>query len=617
MAFRHKILLALYIVLSIPGHATLGQGLAIRTYHDQNQTILKEIFFISDSTSAELNGPYKSYYINGKLEKQGFYKHNQPDSLWIFYFENGGIKMQGTLKNGMNHGLWQYYFENGNLNMTGIIIDAFKEGNWKYYYENGNLKSEGNFLNDKREGIWNYFYEEGQLKAQAFYEKDSGKYTEFYASGKIKAEGINSQGTSHGPWIFFYENGQTMAKGNFDQGRRTGPWIYFFENGEKSAEGQYDAGEKEGKWVHYHENGQISSEGAIKEGKKEGYWKFFNRNGTFNAEGVFVRDDGKYKEYYESGKLKTDGNIKNGKNHGKWKYYYENGSLEGECDFVDGDGEYTGYHPDGTIKMKGRIANGANVGIWELYEGDGTLAGYYRPYYEDNKPVYKLVDKGDSEKRGNTKPAYKFKSYKSRYFDPVINEYNGFILSTNPFSMFFGELPILLEYYIEERLGYELQIGMIRNPFFTKAETIDVNKVFDRGFNIALKQKFYHPEGKFGMFYFGHEVRLTSLNHYANVIDSTVTDLGIVYQAHRIQTKETRFEYAFFVGDRWMHLFGERYKNNYNGFTIDAFVGFGFGYRLYQEKYAHKPEYDAVFNDLNTSKFAITPRLGVTFGFIF
>ncbi len=617
MASRHSIIFALFLVTSCPFQHAAGQGVVVRTFHDQNQSVPKEVYFISDSLSAILNGPYKSYYINGKLEKQGFYKNNLPDSLWTFYYEQGGVKMSGALKDGVNHGLWQYYFENGNLNMAGMIIDAGREENWKYYYENGNIKSEGQYLKDKKNGIWNYFYEDGPLKAQAYFENNSGKYTEFYPNGKVKAEGINSNGASDKAWVFYYENGKTMAIGNYEKGKRVGPWIFYHENGVKSAEGSYEQGAQEGNWLHFHENGEISSEGSIKDGKKEGYWKFFNKNGVFNADGVFTKDDGKYKEYYESGKIKVEGSIKNGKNHGKWKYYYENGSPEGECEFVNGTGEYTGYHPDGSKKMKGKIANGVNVGIWELYEQDGRLAGYYRPYYEDDKPVYKLVEKDVSDKAGNTKPAYKYKTYKSRYFDPVINEYNGWIISTNPLSMFLGELPFSLEYYAEERLGYEFQISILRDPFFTSADNVNLNKVFDRGFSVALKQKLYHPEGKLGMFYFGHEVRLTSLNHYANVIDSTFSETNIVYQTNRIQSKETRFEYAMFIGDRWMRLFGERSKNNYTGFTIDAFIGFGFGYRLYQEKYANKPEYDAVFKDLNTSKFALTPRLGISFGFIF
>ena len=613
MDFLHKIIVCIGFATCLANHS-YAQAIEIRTFHDEDKVLIKEIYFIDDSTTTRLTGPYKSYYINGTLEKEGFYKDNYPDSLWSYYYESGQIKMRGLLKDGSNHGLWEYYFENGKINMAGMIIDAKREDTWKYYYENGNLKSQGNYKESIKHGIWNYFYEEGELKAQAFYEDEKGIYKEFYNNGKIKAEGINIDGQSDSTWIYYHENGTIKAVGDYRLGKRIGSWFYYHDNETLSAEGNFVDGEKEGKWIYYHENGEVSSEGALREGKKEGYWKIFGENGAFKAEGVFDQNDGKYTEYYETGKIKAEGGIINGKNHGFWMYYYEDGTKEGECEYTNGDGEYTGYYKDGSIKMKGEIKDGVNVGLWELYKGDGSLAGYYRPYYEDSKPIYKLVENEKKPQRGNyLKPAYKYKSYKSRYFDPVINEYTGRIIATNPFATFVGQLPISFEYYFEERLGFEILATWLSDPFYTSSEHVEVNKVYDRGFNIALKQKFYHPEGRFGMFYFGHEVRLTSLKHYANVIDS----VSVQHKQITINTQETKFEYALFVGDRWMKLSGERYNNNSTGITIDAFIGFGFGYRLYEKKYPNNPEYDQIFKNVNDSKFVISPRLGLNIGFVF
>ena len=612
MDFLKKIIVYIGFVFCLANHS-YSQPIEIKTFHDENKVFVKEVYFIDDSTSAQLTGLYKSFFINGTLESKGFYKNNIPDSIWTYYYESGQIKMKGMLKNGSNHGLWEYYFENGKINMAGMIIDSKREDTWRYYYENGGLKSQGDYKESRKNGIWNYFYEEGELKAQVFYSGDKGKYKEFFNNEMIKSEGLIVNGQSDSTWVYYHENGKIEAIGDYNLGKRVGPWIYYHENEAISAEGQYLDGEKGGKWIYYHENGEISSEGAVREGKREGYWKIFNENGVLNADGVFEQNNGKYTEYYESGKVKAEGNLLNGKNHGLWIFYYEDGSKEGECQYNNGEGEYIAYYKKGGIKMKGNVRDGINIGLWELYNGDGSLAGYYRPYYEDNMPIYKLVEKKTPQRGNYIKPAYKFKSYKSRYFDPVINEYKGIILSTNPLAPIFGGLPISFEYYIEERLGYEILVTILRDPFFTSSENIELNKVYDKGFNIALKQKFYHPEGKLGMFYFGHEVRLTSLNHYANVIDSIST----TPERLKINSHETQFEYALFVGDRWMQLYGERYNSNSLGFTIDAFIGFGFGYRLYEKKYPNNPEYDQIFNNINDSKFVISPRIGITLGLVF
>ena len=602
-------------MLLIAGLQCFAQPVEVKTYYDDAQTILKEIFYIDNPSTARLTGPYRSYYINGTLEKEGFYKNNYPDSLWHYYYEGGALKMKGMLKNGTNHGLWEYYYENGNLRMAGMIINSKREGTWKFYFENGQLKSQGDYKNGRRTGIWNFFYEDGKLKAQTFYDKNGrGRYKEFYNSGELKAEGININGKSDSTWVFYHENGKLKAVGDYQEGKRDGLWIFYHNNGKKSAEGSYVAGSKDGKWIYYHTNGEVSSEGALREGKKEGYWKFFGEDGKFKAEGIFEKDDGKYTEYYESGKIKAEGNIVDGKKDGVWIYYYEDGSKEGECHYLQDKGEYTGYYPDGTLKMKGKIEDGVNVGLWELYDGEGNLAGYYRPYYEDNKPIYKLVEKPPVRRGDYVKPAYKYKSYKSRYFDAVINEYKGIILSTGPLAPLFNQLPFTVEYYIQERLGYELQLGLLRKPFFKSSKNVTPGQIYNRGFYVSLRQKFYNPEGSFGMFYFGHEVRITPIRHFANVVDSTAISPGETFQ---INSSETRFEYAFFIGDRWMQLFGERHNNKSRGFTIDAYIGVGFGYRLSEKKYPANPQYDEIFKDLNDSKFVISPRLGLNIGFVF
>ena len=603
----------LWATLMIP-HVVTGQGIEIYTYFDEAKSKPKEHYYIKDSISAQLNGPYESFYSSGNVASKGFYKTNIPDSLWQYYYENGHLKMEGLLKNGQNFGNWKYYFENGNLNMQGPIFGSTRQGTWEYYFENGILKSEGGYIDNKKNGIWNYYYEDGTHKAQAYYIKDAGWYKEFYHSGKLKAEGKNVESKSDSTWVFYYEDGNLQAEGNYNNGVRDGNWIFFYENGSKSAEGAYVNGTKDGKWTFFHENGNISSEGALQNNQKEGYWKIFNENGDFTAEGVFKNNDGQYTEYYESGKLKAQGNLKKGENDGQWFYYYEDGSLEGECLFDQGTGDYTGYYSDGTIKMKGKIEDGVNVGIWELYHDDGSLAGYYRPYYEDKEPAYKLVEKPAEPHGDYMKPAYRYKNSKIRYFDPVINEYRGIILATNPLPMFIGSLPISIEYYFQERLGYELQVRILRDPFFKKNSLVPVNESFERGFDVALRQKFYHPEGDYGMFYFAHEVRLTSINHLSNILDSTSTETTI---QESIRIHETKFEYSVLIGDRFMTLYGERMSRSSIGITIDGFVGLGIGYRLTEKKYSQNPAYDQIFNDVNTSKISIAPRIGINIGIVF
>jgi uncharacterized protein len=285
------------------------------------------------------------------------------------------------------------------------------------------------------------------------------------------------------------------------------------------------------------------------------------------------------------------------------------------CQFFEGEGEYTGYYPGGSIKMQGTIKNGKNIGEWKLFKEDGTLEGYYRPIYEEDKPVFKISEKKLQEEEGPydyMKPDYRYKKRHNRYFTPVINEYRGFIVATQPAAVFLGSLPFSLEHYLHERLGHELQVNLIRDPFFKNDYSIVENELYSRGFDVAIRQKFYHPEEKFGMFYFANELRYTNNNHYFNTMDT------ISYKMSKIRAVENKIEYSFIVGNRWMRLFGERWQGvNQQGLTLDVFLGMGIGYRSYQKKYENNAFYDEVFSELRQHKLSVSPRFGFNIGLVF
>ena len=591
----------------------------LKTYWDDEQIKIKEVFTLKNEDSDILHGPYLSYYANGKLNVEGEYSNNTPSGIWTYYYENGNVKMSGPLLDNSNHGLWKFYFENGKLNMEGEIYASKKENKWIYYYENGNVKSEGRYENDQETGIWNHFYEDGTLKSQIYHRDKIGNYKEFYNSGKIKMRGRQIEGVSDSLWHFYFENGTLKAKGEYHHGERDGLWTFFHENGNKSAEGMYLEGNKHGKWSYYHENGILSSEGEERNGQKEGYWKLYNMEGNFKGEAVFNQGDGEYKEYYLTGELHVEGQVKQGKNYGKWNYYYKDGIHEGEANFMNGEGKFTGYYKDGTVKMKGRIEDGKNVGIWELYNQDGSLSGYYKPYYENDKPVFKIVETPalatNSEEPGDyTKPEYRFKNRRSKYFTPRVNEFRGFIIGLNPIAPSLGSLPIAMEYYIQERLGHELQYTHLRDPFFISNGQINLNEKFERGFSLAMRQKFYQADENFGMLYFGHEVRYTSLSHLANIQESQSNDV-----IREIGMDENRVEYSILVGDRWIKVFGENWMKNASksGITLDIFMGLGIGWRKSEKNYPENSAHDQIFKDVSTGSITIPFRFGVNLGYVF
>ena len=594
------------IILLFSLQSAFGQ-VEVRTYYDDEKQYLKEILTVSDSQSQVINGGYTLYYLDSGVQVKGQYQVGDPVGLWEYYYENGNLKMKGELRNNTNYGLWTFYYENGNISREGELYEGKREGGWKFYYESGLLKSMGNYKNSVVDGIWNYYYEDGKLKGQAYYENGSGTYKEFYHSGSLKVEGTNHLGKSDGLWKYYYESSELQSEGHFVEGVRTGLWKFYHKNGSLAASGNFTEGRKLGSWKYYYPDGTLSSEGFEKNDQKDGFWKLYYETGELKGEGTYTEGNGDYKEFYPSGRLKIAGQLKEGKNHDSWTYYYEDGNIEGEADFFNGEGEYVGYYPDGTLKTRGFIKDDKKVGEWKLYDENGQLAGLYKPIYEDQPPVYKTSEniEEDSDRQRYEKPDYRFRNRKIRYFTPTINEYKGVVAAFNPLFMPINQFPFSIEYYTQERLGYEVQYIWYRDPFFKGPSKIDLNNNYSRGFGLKFRQKFYHREGTYGMPYFSHELSYTHQSHRADVIDST----GLNSVNRLITANENRYEYGITLGNRWVRNSGS------GGYTVDLYVGVGIGVRDYQKNY-DESGFDPIFEDVNQSKTSIPFIFGINFGFM-
>jgi uncharacterized protein len=584
----------------------------VETWYDLKNQNVKESYFVLSKSPTVLDSLYLTFYQNGNLKSRGFFNKNKPEGEWTYFYENGNIKMKGEILDKASHGQWTYYYENGKVNMEGKMAKGLREGEWKFYYENGNLKNSGLYKKDLREGLWNYFYEDGAFKAQAKFESDKGTYREFYDDGIVKSEGPIASGKSNGLWKYYYENGRIKAEGHEVEGVKEGMWKYYHPTGVLHSEGIFSKGVPQGNWKYFHENGNLSSEGEQKDGNKNGYWKLYYSNGAFKAEGKFVDGDGVYKEYYESGKLKIEGNVIKDKNEGQWNYFYETGEREGACHFTAGKGYYTGYYENGKIRMEGMIENGAKTGIWKLYKEDGGISGYYKTYFEKDVPVFKPIepDTLDLLKTDSLisyeKPKLKIPKKKSRYYTKKINEYKGFIFAMNPVGIVNSQIPFYMEYYIQERVGLEVNYTFHKDPFFRSFDNT-LNEVCKIGHSAYLRNKFFQQDREFGMFYFGHELRYSTFAYSQNVVD-TLYSFSI---PRHLQLHEQRGEYSFVIGNKIMQ------NSAKDGFVFDAFVGLGLGYRIVSGENSEDMQLTRFYNQIRTGRLTVPFRLGFNLGYSF
>lgn len=576
----------------------LGQGFTRQTYHDAAKKYIKEVYKVKDTIRNVLHGPYISYYMNGNIESKGNFSNNETSGVWEFFFETGSLRMRGILKQSANYGMWEYFYESGQKSMEGTINGKNREGVWTMYYENGKVKEVGEYVNNKRNGLWRSYYEDGTtVRGEITYSDDFGRYTEYDQAGKVLSEGPKMGTRQVGHWRYYSPlDGTLESEGDFENNRRNGDWINYYPGGNIASKGKYENDVPAGKWEYFFEDGKVSASGQYLGGQREGYWSAFSNSGEKENDATYVNGTGEYREYYKSGKLKAKGLIVNNHRHGHWEYYYEDGKLEGEADYENGKGTYRGYYPDGTVQTKGQVEEEKRVGTWEIYERDGKLSGYYKPFYSEKNIGNEVAELAKKET-----PVARVKGKHFDYFDARSNEFRGVILGGNPVLMFAGRFPVGAEFYSQERLGHEFEFIGIRDPFFEADGRVAADKPFQRGYSIAIKQKFYNEE-RVGMWYFGHEVRFTNLGHFVNVMTPLLPARAIT-----ISATDQRIEYGVLLGYRLMQ------RNDKKGFTMDMFISGDAGYRSVDMR----EEYEPNFNDVKQSKFVTSLHLGLNIGYVF
>ncbi len=576
--------------------SSFGQDFLRRTYHDKNKKDLKEVYQVQDTISNVLNGRYISYFVNGNVESRGQFRNNETVGVWEFFYETGNLKMRGMLKQNSSFGAWEYFYESGKKSMEGSINGKQREGVWKMYYESGALHEEGEFSKSKHVGLWTTYFEDGSKKGEIDYKDDFGRYTEYGIDGKVIAEGPKNGTTQVGYWRFYGAEGVLQAEGEFESGKKTGEWKSFYANSKLLSIGNYKEGIPVDTWMYYFEDGTVSSSGTYKNGSKNGYWNSYSLDGKLKSEIHFENGSGEYKEFHTTGVIKSKGQVVEGLRQGIWEFYFEDGGVEGRCEYVNGKGNYTGFFPTGSVQTKGFMDGEKKVGTWEIYEHDGKLSGYYKPFYDNQKLKDEIIMLSNRSTVSSSN-----KKSKVRYFDERFNEFRGLIVAGNPVFMFAGRFPFAAEFYMQERLGHEFEFIGIRNPFFKADADIPVGKDFERGYSMAIRQKFYNRL-KAGLWYFGQEVRFTNIGHFTNF--SVSQNPENIFTANAL---EQRFEYGVLIGYRILK------RNNGPGFTLDTFVTGDIGYRNFNVDNS----YTQYFDDLNQSKFVASFHFGLNIGHVF
>lgn len=393
-----------------------------------------ELTFFKHNKDLYKEGPYISFYENGKLREKGSYKLGEKNGVWTNWYEKGQKMSEELYKSGLLFKSKNWY-ENGPKKsekhfFNGVfavpdcktyrylfrIWDRFEmsecqglpdgDGFETMWYENGKLKELGYYKAGKKYSAWRTWYENGKLSSETIFDSNNNElvYKEWHESGMLMLKGTYKDNKRNGAWTNWFENGQIKEDTFYKNGRpfTSKSW---YENGRIESEKQFSNGGLtsdcefllvvsravrdpkppkcldhsvgDGFEKTWYANGKKKSEKYYKAGKKYGAWRAWHGNGKIAEMGHYNagKHVGARKTWFENGHIETEEFYDNGKFVGMWKKYHENGRLAMIQSYKAGEknGVWKEWFENGQLVYEGHYKDGEKVGVWKEWNKKGEL----------------------------------------------------------------------------------------------------------------------------------------------------------------------------------------------------------------------------------------------------
>ena len=82
----------------------------------------------------------ESFYDNGNLKYQRFYRYGKADGRWTHNYGNGNIWFEGAYKNRIQVGFWTTYYNNGQEWTKGDYKNNERIGKWIFFNYYGTVR---------------------------------------------------------------------------------------------------------------------------------------------------------------------------------------------------------------------------------------------------------------------------------------------------------------------------------------------------------------------------------------------------------------------------------------------------------------------------------------------
>ena len=235
-------------------------------------------------------GPYKTYYSNGKLESIYNYIEGDLSGPAELYFESGKIKERYAYLGDEWEGPFKEYYEKGNLRNEGQTEDGGVVGDNKHYSPDSLLSF---VIRYKNNFIVSYSYpgKDGNLVPFIHLNKGKGEMKTFYSNGNKSLECTYDNNSLQGKRTEYFSNGNVCEDENYDFGNLDGTQKYYYNDGKLKSEENYYKGEKDGKSSFYYANAKLEHEENWVLGLKQGAFRYYDDSGNLLKTVVYYNND--------------------------------------------------------------------------------------------------------------------------------------------------------------------------------------------------------------------------------------------------------------------------------------------------------------------------------------
>ena len=310
----------------------------LKTYYDEEETLLKEIFTLRNGKAY---GEIKRFDEEGNLVQIGNLKGDQRDGLFIDLDpETGDTLRIIPFVDNVRYGEAKSFFPEGKLKQTSTYLDNQIEGEVITYFESGQVSDKTNFSANKPNGLSETFYESGKQASKVYFSagRYDGLFQEFYENGQLMVSATYSDGDLDGRETQYYEDGQELSVIDYSDGVLDGIYELNYPDGSPERRGNYKKGYEEGEFLSYHENGKLREQSVFKKGIPIQPTEKYYPSGKLEQKKTFDKLGNPVLEinYFENGQVYFAVNYQNNLVQGEVRIYREDGSLDEIRRFQDG-----------------------------------------------------------------------------------------------------------------------------------------------------------------------------------------------------------------------------------------------------------------------------------------